>query len=123
MAGLSSIHESIPDELVPEMVAELRRGWALRKAQAHATKKAMAQFNQLQHRHVEGLGQMSARIPEESYHYWGLRLGYSCWRDNGFMKEFLRDNPECRVNSKAANTTLLVNGTKGLVDAHGRLLS
>jgi len=26
------------------------------------------------------------------------------------MKEFLRDNPECRVNSKAENTTLLVDG-------------
>jgi hypothetical protein len=66
---------------------------------------------------------MSARIPEESYHYWGMRMGYACWRDDGFMKEFLRDNPECRVNSKAENTTLLVNGTKGLVDAKGRILS
>ena len=119
MAGLESIHESIPDELIPEMVAEFRRGWALRKAQAHATKKAMAQLNQLQHKHVDGLGQLTCRIPEESYHYWGMRLGYDCWRDAAFRKEFMRDNPECKVNSKAENLTLRVNGNRKLYDAYG----
>jgi hypothetical protein len=110
MAGIQSIHESIPDDLLKPMLEEFRTGWSLRKAQAEATKKALGQLNQLQHRHVDGLGQMTARIPEESYHYWGQRLGYACWRDNGFMKNFLRDNPECRVNSKAEKTTLLVDG-------------
>jgi hypothetical protein len=62
------------------------------------------------------------RIPVDSYHYWGQRLGYECWRDKDFVKGFLRDNPECKVNSKAENTTLLVNGTKGLFDQFGRAI-
>lgn len=123
MAGLIPLHEAIPDDLLPEMVAEFRRGWALRKAQAEATKKGLAVLNQQEHRFIDGLGQMTMRIPQESYHYWGQRLGYACWRDDNFRKEFLRDNPECRVMSKAENTTLLVNGTKGLFDAHGRPIS
>lgn len=105
------------------MLEEFRTGWNLRKAQAEAQKKAMAALNQQLHRHVDGLGQLSARIPADSYHYWGQRLGYSCWKDDDFVQKFFRDNPECRVNSKAENTTLLVNGTKGLFDQFGRAIS
>lgn len=105
------------------MLEEFRSGWNLRKAQAEAQKKAMAALNQQLHRHVDGLGQLSARIPVDSYHYWGQRLGYACWKDDDFVKGFFRDNPECRVNSKAENTTLLVNGTKGLFDQFGRSIS
>jgi hypothetical protein len=36
-------------------------------------------------------------IPAESYHYWGKRLGYSCWSDNKFKAEYKRDNPWCTV--------------------------
>ena len=35
------------------------------------------------------------------YHYWGQRLGYECWEDEQFVREFLRDNPECRVKSRS----------------------
>ena len=123
MAGIhTSIHDAIPDELLQPMLEEFRTGWALRKAQAEAQKQAMAALNQQLHRHVDGLGQLTARIPVDSYHYWGQRLGYSCWKDDDFVESYFRDNPECRVNSKAENTTLLVNGTKGLFDQFGRTI-
>jgi hypothetical protein len=119
MDGLESIHEAIPSDLLPQMLEEFRTGWALRKVQAKANAKLLGKLNQEEHNHVEGLGEMTMRIPVESYHYWGKRLGYDCWRDAGFRKEFLRDNPECRVNSKAAKTTVRVEGRKPLYDAYG----
>lgn len=122
MAGVTPVSESIPDELLLPMLEEFRTGWNLRKAQAEAQKKAMVALNRQLHKHVDGLGQLTARIPADSYHYWGQRLGYACWKDDSFVKNYFRDNPECLVNSKAENTTLRVNGTKGLFDQYGRAI-
>lgn len=47
--------------------------------------------------------QMEFRIPRESYMYWAARLGAECWDDAGFVREFLRDNPQCRVKAEAVN--------------------
>lgn len=55
--------------------------------------------------------QVQFRIPRFSYMYWARRLGDECWQDAGFIREFLRDNPECRVNSKS--TRLLSGWTPG----------
>lgn len=57
---------------------------------------------------IDGVGQMVARIPPSSYHYWGKRLGYECWDDDQFLKEFLRDNEEVAVRNYAKKT--LVSG-------------
>lgn len=122
MGGLIPFHEAIPDEDLDDIVAEFRRGWHLQKAAAEAQRVNLAKLNEQQHKHVDGLGQLSARFNLDSYHYWGQRLGYACWRDKGFVEKYMRDNPECRVNSKAENTTLLVQGTKGLFDANGRAI-
>mgnify|MGYP003108613810 FL=1 len=47
------------------------------------------------------LGEQKARIDATSYHHWGKKIGYECWNDRQFIKEYLRDNPESRVNSKS----------------------
>lgn len=54
-------------------------------------------------------GFVKARIHPEFYHYWGQRLGYECWEDPGFMREFLRDNPEARVKARPPKATILVS--------------
>ena len=41
------------------------------------------------------------RIPSIAYHHWGRRYGYECWDDAGFVYEFLRDNPQCRVQNES----------------------
>lgn len=56
------------------------------------------------------------RVPAESYHFWGVRLGYECWRDAGFLREFDRDNPGCVVKVDWDKTTV-VGGVKA---AEGR---
>ncbi|MEM6911059.1 MAG: hypothetical protein AAF555_05695 [Verrucomicrobiota bacterium] len=42
---------------------------------------------------VDGLGQKLGSVDESSYHYWGQRLGYSCWKDKRFVREYFKENP------------------------------
>jgi hypothetical protein len=51
-------------------------------------------------------------IRPEYYHYWGQRLGYDCWDDEQFVKEFLRDNPECRVENKTGKIQVGYRGQR-----------
>lgn len=55
----------------------------------------------------EGNLRPKAVINGPDYHYWGQRLGYDCWSDEGFVKEYLRDNPDSRVNAKMTRTSIL----------------
>lgn len=41
------------------------------------------------------------------YHYWGQRLGYECWDDDQFVREFLRDNPAARVKNVSDRVTIV----------------
>jgi hypothetical protein len=89
----------IDGELGAQLEKELRTGWHKNRVEAAAVAKSIKQVNQQKHKSVEGLGQLVARIPLTAYHFWGQKLGYGCWNDKAFMNEFLRDNPELRVNS------------------------
>lgn len=62
-------------------------------------------------------GEVRMMVHPVSYHYWGQRLGYQCWEDKGFCREYLRDNPEARVKSRADALTLIVQGKGGLSDS------
>lgn len=46
---------------------------------------------------AEGIGQFKGDVPAQSFHYWGKRLGYQCWKDPKFVNEFFRDNPQYAV--------------------------
>ncbi len=59
-------------------------------------------------------GEVKMQVHPMSYHYWGQRLGYQCWRDGQFVAEYLRDNPEARVKNISQVTTLIVPGHGGL---------
>lgn len=50
-----------------------------------------------QWRSMDGTGRLRMVITPTAYHYWGRRLGYACWQDEQFLREFERDNPEVRV--------------------------
>jgi hypothetical protein len=89
----------IDGELGQQLEKELRLGWERNRVEAAVEARQIAKYNQERHKSVEGLGQKIATIPGHAYHFWGQKLGYGCWNDKAFMREFLRDNPECRVNS------------------------
>jgi hypothetical protein len=59
-----------------------------------------------EHRSIEGIGRLRLNIDPLYYHFWGKKLGYQCWRDPQFLREFERDNPQCRV--KCGGTKLQV---------------
>jgi hypothetical protein len=52
-------------------------------------------------------GYTEMMIDPISYHYWGQRLGYECWEDKQFRREYLRDNPASRVKTTSSATLCL----------------
>ena len=48
------------------------------------------------------------RVPAFAYHYWGKRLGYDCWDDPAFRREFARDNPGFKRTVKPRKVTVSV---------------
>ncbi len=55
----------------------------------------------------EGGGEVEMMIHPTSYHYWGQRLGYECWDDPTFRREYRRDNPVARVKSVSEKLTIV----------------
>jgi hypothetical protein len=53
-------------------------------------------------------GEVKMRVHPLFWHYWGQRLGYECWDDNGFVREFLRDNESARVKNVRPRLTVQV---------------
>lgn len=104
---VQSLVEVIPAHLHKEMEKELINGWRMRESVARAEAKQIAHHG---HTHeandVQGLGRKIASIPADAYHYWGQRLGYECWKDKTFMREYLRDNPELAVRNYCKKTVV-----------------
>jgi hypothetical protein len=58
-------------------------------------------------RGTDGGGEVTMQIHPVSYHYWGQRLGYQCWDDPQFCREYLRDNEAARVRSRSDKLTIV----------------
>lgn len=114
---VQSLVELIPAHLHKDMERELINGWRMRESIARAEAKKIGYFG---HTHeandVKGLGRKVAEIPADAYHYWGQRLGYECWKDKQFLREFLRDNPELAVRNYCKKT--VVQGTIFTADGY-----
>ncbi|MDB4312096.1 hypothetical protein N9937_01570 [bacterium] len=61
-------------------------------------------------------GVVDFRVNDEAYHYWGQRLGYECWNDEAFVREFKRDNPIVVVKSRSRK---IMTGYRGIQSAAG----
>lgn len=106
---IQSFADVVPSHLRKEVERELLSGWRMNEVKAKHQAKQIAHFGHTNEaRDIDGIGKLVARIPPDAFHYWGHRLGYACWEDKTFMKEFLRDNPEVAVRNYAQRT--LVNG-------------
>ena len=96
--------EGLSDEMSALVAANLRRRLAREYQSSRVNQTSnIAGDAKSESKHCV-LGQHKARIDPTSYHHWGKRLGYECWNDRKFMKEYLRDNPESRVKSKSGKT-------------------
>lgn len=101
--------DSLPGNLPRELINELCRGWKVREVLA-AKEQIEAAAGQPERTWCDGIGQMTMSIQADSYHYWGRRLGYKCWSNKNFRREFLRDNPAARVRNRARKTIVRIDG-------------
>ena len=91
--------DTFPPEELAALEKELRLGWELDKAVTAARQGKIGKLNAQEHRSVDGLGRLVARIDSNSFTYWGKKEGFGCWDDKQFLKEYLRDNEASRVKS------------------------
>jgi len=104
---------SLPGDLPRQVIAEFTRGWNAQAFMLEREQKRMAAAPQVEAAHVDGLGAVTMQIPPDAFHFWGQKLGYACWKDRAFRREFRRDNPGVRVKSRSRNTCVRVDGFRG----------
>jgi|TARA_B100000073_G_scaffold219937_1_gene183048 hypothetical protein len=104
----------LDDELAHGVANALRSQIAREHNAAYANQEQLAHSARREINSVEGVGSLKARIDPTSYHYWGKRVGYDCWNDRKFLKEYLRDNPESRVKSVSGKTQVGYGSNKPL---------
>lgn len=99
--------DGMSGELRHAVAKELASGILRETVNAQVQQKKIAKFNSdHQFKSIDGLGRLRMRIDSTLYHQWGQKLGYDCWKDNQFLREVERDNPEVRV--KCGGTKLQV---------------
>ena len=104
--------EGLSDEMTSLVGAALRKQLAREYQTSRANQSGGVAGAARDESHTTSFGQHKARIEPTSYHYWGKRLGYGCWNDRKFMKEYLRDNPESRVKSAGGKKAQVGYGGK-----------
>jgi hypothetical protein len=91
---------NLPPEMLDGLLEEIRTGRMLEEVRAESTNKQIgAATHQEEVKALEGVGRLRMEIEPTSYHFWGQKLGYQCWKDGTFLREYERDNPACRVKS------------------------
>mgnify|MGYP006190786913 FL=1 len=79
-------------------MTELREGQLIDFVKAKKEQQEVASLRQ-ERRFFGDQGEVKFQVHPKFYHYWGNRLGYDCWESEEFVREFLRDNEECRIKS------------------------
>lgn len=92
-----------------DLIAEIDFRQQKRVVAAHRAQRLAAKVNGERRfiRSGEVGGEVTMQVHPIFYHHWGQRLGYGCWRDPQFVREFQRDNPEVRVKSRSDKTTIV----------------
>lgn len=101
---------TLPGDLPRQVMNEFVHGWRMQEVMAEANQQQAAAAMGAEQHYVDGLGEVKMRITPEAFHFWGHRLGYDCWKDRQFRREFHRDNPAVRVKSVPRRTMVRVDG-------------
>jgi hypothetical protein len=109
---VSAIKPITDGSLVAQLNAIFHRDAELKQVRARAeqVRVAAAQARLGRRKSIEGLGRLRMEIDPVVFHYWGQRLGYECWDDPQFLREFERDNAEVRVNCGGTRTQVGARG-------------
>lgn len=110
-------------EMPPGVVEEFRKG---RVAKEVATRNkqprvqaAIAREYGTTNRSIDGVGRLRMAVSSTAFHYWGQRLGYECWNDPQFLREFERDNPAVRVKCGGTRIQVGFTGNKRFSKSYG----
>lgn len=114
----------MPEEFIHELAECRHTRDVLACLQAFGSQDQLAanlqSANLRERKSMDGLGAPIAEITPDAFHYWGQRFGsYDCWRDKGFMREFLRDNPAARLKSAGTKSQFGFAGTSAPADFTG----
>lgn len=104
--------KTTPGEVVAQLAKVLSTQEHFEKVMARLRQRQAARELGQDHKSVEGLGRPRLEVDDYAYHYWGQRLGYKCWKDETFLREFERDNPECRVKATGTKEIMAGYGSK-----------
>lgn len=75
---------------------------------------AMAAAAKIEHIARDGwCEEFTMEVPREAYFFWVQKLGPDIWRDEHFVKSFLRDNPQCKRITKTGRTVITHPGMPG----------
>jgi hypothetical protein len=111
-ADRSGLSVALVDMMGPDtaraLMKDMYRGERFRRVDARIRQKRIAKEMKLgEKRH--GLKRTGARyiaeIDFDSFIYWQEREGRECWKDRGFLREFLRDNEDVRVAQATGGAT------------------
>lgn len=92
-----------------DLMQDLHTGWAARLTLGRLRQAKLAAANaRVERAALEGMGRLRMEVDADVYHYWGQRLGYECWNDPQWLREFERDNPEVRVPQRPRRTSIVV---------------
>ncbi len=90
--------DGIPGELRADLIREFHRGEVFERAQGEAHQIKIGKTNHRQERRsIDGVGRLRMSVDPALFHAAGQKYGYSCWRDNQFLKDVERDEPSVKV--------------------------
>jgi hypothetical protein len=108
-ASLDDLPGAMRAQVIEELCNGINKDWVNAGIQQ---RKIAYQTNEIDRKSIDGIGRMRMRIDPTLYHYWGTKLGYDCWKDNQFLNEVERDNPEVRVKSGGTRLQVGWSGSK-----------
>jgi hypothetical protein len=111
-SGVSDDGWGIPTELIDEVKEELRYRKMMEYEAALREQALAAELGNV--RFCLEYGEQDLMVHPVFYHYWGRRLGYECWQDAEFVREFQRDNEICRVKNVSRKTPILGHVGSGM---------
>ncbi len=85
-------------DLMQRVAMDMLTGWHTKALLSEMrTREQLSAAAKIEHQARDGWAEeYVAEIPKEAYYYWVQREGLECWNDPLFVKQFLRDNPQCR---------------------------
>ena len=103
MNPFQTVIDSLPGDIVDGLLEEIRTGWNMEAVQAEINNRRLGTANSSgQNRNgIEGLGRLRMEVDPTSYHFWGQKLGYQCWKDKEFLRRYEQQVPQARVRGGA----------------------